>query len=82
MSYKGWTNKETWLVNLWLDQYIASEVHDNNEVTARGLQDAVDSMMESANICHLGLFKDLIAGALDRVDWEEIADSAKELEGY
>ena len=79
-TYNGWTNRETWLVNLWLDQYISGQVYNGEEVTGHVLECYVDSLMDSVEWQSLGLFKDLITCALDKVDWEEIAESAKELE--
>jgi len=87
MSYNGWTNYETWLVNLWMD---------NEEGSYRGAQelarsaledesdrdDAVQSVAEhlkeehesaAADAVPAGVFSDLVGAALSEVDWREIA---------
>lgn len=81
-TYNGWTNYETWLVQLWLDSYIQGLVHNGEEVTERHLENYVDSMMDNIDWQSMGLFKDLITNSMGNINWEEIAESAKELEGY
>lgn len=67
-KYNGWTNWETWNVNLWLcnnegDYDMAKNCKDGN---------AIRELVEEYRTRTSGMFADLINRALDRVNWEEI----------
>lgn len=81
-TYNGWTNYETWLTNLWIqnDQHLYAALHD--EVTsAENLYDAKQALQAWLdNEYDLfveerghGLFQDLLNAALSNVDWYDIA---------
>lgn len=92
-TYNGWTNYETWLVALWIDndsgsygfwRDTAREVYeqadadrtfskeDNAKITlSKHLQgDITDAAPETT-----GLYCDLLTGALQEVNWYEIASN-------
>lgn len=72
-TYNGWTNRETWLVNLWLtnERYLydcARGCHSAEEI-----KDLVEELIEDAGeTTRIGLIADLLNTALARVDWYEI----------
>ena len=73
-DYNGWTNKETWLVNLWLGDYLQQELEDVNEITAAHIKEVVDEMAaaaleDGAN----GFITDLLNCALGEINYDEIA---------
>ena len=72
MKYNGWTNKETWLVNLWLGEYITEEQEAGMEITSDHLRATVENMRDDTSPLW-GLFSDLLEMALASVNWEEIA---------
>lgn len=77
-EYNGWTNYETWLVALWLDNNESSYTHWRSE--AKRLQphevaDALKQAHEEGFDETVGLYADLINAALSRVNWIEIAKS-------
>lgn len=83
--YNGWSNYETWAVNLWLtdDEGIYECIKewarealqqdiDNRSSAADHIKKFVDEMMPEMKP---SLFSDLLQHAIGRVDWHEIADS-------
>ena len=77
-SYNGWTNRATWLVNLWAGEYLSQYVRDTvgQEIDATQAESFVDDWLE--NTSGKGLALDLVNHALGQVDWQEIADAANE----
>jgi len=84
-KYQGWTNYETWVVNLWLTNYsgtydaILESVRDNAADHDAG--EAIKEFVEELNPLNdkePSLFTDLMNGALSEVNWREIAQSLRE----
>ena len=84
-GYNGWSNYETWLVNLWLGEGIIGELHGVEEQArafaesdesgaaynmGKWLKEEVSSTLPEAAV---GLVTDLLGASLSRVDWVEIA---------
>lgn len=59
MSYNGWTNRETWLVNVWFNPESKADV----QLARIALEEQYDSIP-------VGVIKDMID--LDRIDWKEL----------
>lgn len=80
----GWTNRETWLVNLWLTSNDSATYDDARAVvsiegemiheSAQSLEDYVDEIIGEQS----GFHADLINAALARVNWREIVESLSE----
>jgi hypothetical protein len=75
-DYNGWTNRETWLVNLWLDNdqsqryfIMAAGALSVSDLSA-ALEDYYASTLPELPA---GLYADLLAGAAARINWREIA---------
>ena len=71
MSYNGWTNYETWRVNL--------EIFDGWEggrLTAKSAEQIVNEYLESE--CSEGLVLDYALAFIARVNWHEIAEAHNE----
>ena len=90
-EYNGWTNYETWLVKLWIDndqgdqEYWLERATEAHEKHSQGdmspvfrLSDELKSSFED-QACDLagvtGFWVDLVGAALSNVDWREIAQS-------
>ena len=67
MSYNGWTNRETWLINIWFDPGTRQEVRDIRDL----LQEELESKFGTS-----GFWIDFID--LDLINWTELEDSLDE----
>ena len=65
MSYNGWTNRETWLVNLWYEPQSREDV----EMARFHLEEQYDSLP-------MGALKDMLD--LSMVDWNELLEHFEE----
>jgi len=83
-SYNGWTNYETWLVNLWITndyndyQYFKELVDGCNDLVeaSQTLQDYIEEgnpLNEDSTI-----YTDLLRASLGAVNWFEIAQGFTE----
>ena len=77
-GYNGWTNYETWAVNLWLtnDEDTAGMLSELAEGTGDLWQKAEElkGWVQDDNPVDYkaGLYSDLLNASLGRVDWHEI----------
>lgn len=82
-EYNGWTNYETWLVKLWMDndegsyrtfQDMADEyLKTDGEDSPSGLADAIKEAHNDSLPELTGFACDLMNAALSQVNWFEIA---------
>ena len=88
-TYNGWTNKETWLVNVWLNNdydlykhYIStlteivekqSNVLYTNRLVIDELKEIVWEIYREEHR-EFGLINDLIETSLNNVDWSRLAE--------
>ena len=85
-TYNGWTNRETWMVALWLqNDQVRQEASD--EIATRDTEhrcDREDAMRELVEELTAREHKantmtnDLIGAALGRVNWREIVETVAE----
>lgn len=81
MAYNGWTNYETWLVNLWFGDS-AAEYFADKEIrpTADHARAYVEDFYEMTSTVEDGFLGDVINAFMGRVDWQELADHYTEEE--
>lgn len=85
-QYNGWTNKPTWLVNLWITSdenqaaFWKSEVENalfmnegDKTAAAEDVAYQLESMIEHPDE-ETGLYADLLSYALALVNWREVAE--------
>ena len=76
-TYNGWTNYETWLVNIHTD-WIADDIegmhlaniYDLIDLYQQSLLETIESLHGAGN----AFAADLLSAAMERVDWYEIVD--------
>ena len=79
MSYNGWTNRATWLVNLWVGDSLFDLAQEDVPLDAGEVENIVIEMLslDGATVEN-GLTADLLNYALGEVDWRELAQAANE----
>ena len=69
-DYNGWTNRNTWLINLWFGDYIRQELEEDAATTAEMLENMVmDCIQEEVKLCSL-MLRDFLD--FDGINWGEI----------
>ena len=72
MDYNGWTNKETWLVNIWLDDMLQSYFDEGQEISVGFIEMLVDEMASELAETS-GFITDLLNCSLGEINYHEIA---------
>lgn len=81
MTYNGWTNHATWLVNLWWNDNLAELARDkdcgpvNADTAADYVFQLVDSVTNDKTV-ESRFVSDMFTAYMNEVNWEEIADAA------
>ena len=73
-KYNGWTNRATWLVNLWLGDNFQMDAEEGITIDADYIRDCIDDMLEDEIHAPSGFIQDLIGGALAEVNYYELAE--------
>src|SRR2546430_1656122 len=87
-TYNGWSNYETWAVNMFLDgNYDGEGVYlEAQEITRQAMETSEDAYGLAADLKNYveeavisdqfeGLRGDLLGAALSEVDWQELAEA-------
>ena len=73
-DFNGWTNKETWLVNLWFGDYFAELNDEGQIITEDFIRDTVDEFCEMETKSVEGRFLlDILNCALGEINYFELA---------
>ena len=66
-KYNGWSNRSTWLINLWYEPHTESDLDWIKEE----LEDRVSSLADSNNVCDK-ILADMLN--LQEIDWDELKE--------
>ena len=74
----GWTNKETWLVNLWLGDYLSELADEGFTIDAAFIEQHVDEYFDDLKSIpkedQFGLVFDLINCAKNKINYWELGE--------
>tara|TARA_R110000803_G_C11964841_1_gene319108 strand:- start:1454 stop:1708 length:255 start_codon:yes stop_codon:yes gene_type:complete len=69
-DYNGWTNRNTWLINLWFGEIIREEIEQDASITADNIADMVwDCIQLEVELSSL-MLRDFFD--FEGINWEEI----------
>jgi hypothetical protein len=71
-EYNGWTNWETWLVNLHYEEILRELVKEYGIITGQALKETFLSCIEDDLQSNNTFISDLINGSLGAVNWWEL----------
>ena len=69
-TYNGWTNRATWLVNLWFGENLSMMQEDGEAVTADYIESMITEYVDEI-VPTSSFIADLID--LNEINWEELA---------
>ena len=72
-KYNGWTNRATWLINLWYEPHAKSDLDWIKEE----LEERSASLANSENVCDK-ILSDMLN--LQEIDWDELKEHIEEEE--
>jgi len=73
MAYNGWTNHETWLVNVWYGDIFAEWQEDSSyDLSAEAIEEFAREMSGIEDMPD-GFAKDVASVAFSCVNWDELA---------
>lgn len=77
-TYNGWTNRATWLVNLWVGNNLADYAKDalHQNMSAQDAEEYLRDDHWLEDVAEHGFISDLVNEVLDQVNWQEIANAA------
>lgn len=85
-TFNGWTNRESWLVSLWLDNEQGTHERcreiaaacESDLAAGEAIERAIDEGELFGELPVSGFLADLVNGALARVDWRAIGNHFRE----
>lgn len=69
-GYNGWTNWETWQVNLWFGYTFGKMQEDGEQVTSDMMESTVNEYLYGFGV--EGMASDIFGGFVGNVNWHEL----------
>ena len=71
--HNGWSNRETWLANLWLNETLLVDQESSLEITPEYVRELVEDIVDG-DVSEHGFARDLFICALAKINYREIAE--------
>jgi len=68
-GYKGWSNRETWVINSWMGNYFQQIANEGQQNMAFFIEQSIWGMFVDAEVPPM--FADMID--MDSINWRELA---------
>lgn len=79
-KYNGWTNWETWVVNLWFGDSLQSYIEEDRIEDPDSLKNYVQEFATYADKVELaGFLSDVFNGFMSEVNWMELLNHYKDV---
>ncbi len=72
-DYNGWTNRNTWLINLHFGDSIREEMEDDASTTSENIQDFIMDILGNTALNSDSIIRDFID--FDAINWQEIYET-------
>ena len=70
----GWSNKETWLVNLWLGDLLHQQQEEGTVITAEYIEELVDDLIADSGVRGDGFIANLLGCSLGNINYWELGE--------
>jgi len=70
----GWSNKETWLVNLWFGDLFHMLQEDGDAITAEYIESFVDNVIADSGARGNEFVADLLGSSLGNINYWELGE--------
>ena len=88
-TYNGWSNYETWLITLHIDndqgllEMVCDLVRDgefeSDMAAGEAIRDWLDDLREEMGVCtEQGMWSDMLRAAFEAVDWREVGEKFRD----
>jgi hypothetical protein len=80
-QYNGWTNKETWLVNIWFGDMLHTMKEEGEEIDAEYIENLVEEILDlqvNNETGEGGFLVDMLNCAVGSINFHELAKHYEE----
>ncbi len=72
-DYNGWTNRNTWLINLWFGEIIREELEEDASLSPEKLEDMVMDVIQAEVELSSLMLRDFLD--FEGINWHELRET-------
>ena len=72
-DYNGWTNRNTWLINLWFGEIIREELEEDASLSPEALENMVMDVIQAEVELSSLMLRDFLD--FEGINWQEIYET-------